>query len=91
MKWLCRLFGHKWSGVITGFRNSDGAAIGRCTRCAMPIVDLGQHAARSLKMDLDELGSRSVAELARSGVPFGEIVRSEVLRRTVVYDEDRFF
>lgn len=35
---FCLLMGHTPSGIITGFTNSAGRAIGRCARCGVPIV-----------------------------------------------------
>lgn len=37
-KFLCRVFGHSVVGEITGFRNSDRAAIYRCSMCGAPVV-----------------------------------------------------
>ena len=37
-KYICEHEGHRPSGVITGFRNMDGAVISRCKFCDIPIV-----------------------------------------------------
>ena len=43
----CRLFGHRFSGIITGFTHL-GEAIGRCARCDVPIVHPGLRGAPPL-------------------------------------------
>ncbi|MGD9157167.1 MAG: hypothetical protein PVG39_02050 [Desulfobacteraceae bacterium] len=37
-KALCKTKGHTPDTVITGFRNKDARAIGRCARCGVPII-----------------------------------------------------
>lgn len=43
-QWKCKVLGHKWSGIITGFTGNQ-EPIGRCERCNMPIVDENQEIA----------------------------------------------
>lgn len=38
MNLICKIFGHKPTGTITGFRFLDGAAISYCRNCNTPIV-----------------------------------------------------
>lgn len=62
---LCKWIGHKPAMivVITGFRNSDGAAISRCLRCECPVVIATVKASGELLADLKALAEE--AEQAR--------------------------
>ena len=62
-EWLCRIFGHKPTGLITGFRIIDGAVITRCSRCKMPIVCRGWYASKYIREDLYAKRHNAAGEL----------------------------
>lgn len=72
MNLKCRIFGHVAKKIITGFRNIDKQAIGRCARCDSPIL-LKYYAAPYL-FELMKTNERCLAEKREPG-PIKFIVR----------------
>ena len=49
---LCKLFGHKSDGVVSGFMRSNGKLLTKCSRCSAPILSDDLSASPGLYQDI---------------------------------------